>query len=150
MSLKEKLQSDLLESMRSKDVGRLSTLRLLKASIQNAEIAKGQPLEDADILVVLSREVRQRRESISEFRKGDRADLVEKEEAELAIILEYMPQQMSRDEIIAVARGVISEVGAQGPSDMGKVMGKLMPQLKGKVDGKEVSSAVGELLRSSS
>lgn len=136
--------------MRSKDVGRLSTLRLLKASIQNAEIAKGQPLEDADILVVLSREVRQRRESISEFRKGDRADLVEKEEAELAIILEYMPQQMSRDEIIAVARGVISEVGAQGPSDMGKVMGKLMPQLKGKVDGKEVSSAVGELLRSSS
>ncbi len=150
MSLKEKLQSDLLESMRSKDVGRLSTLRLLKASIQNAEIAKGQPLEDADILVVLSREVRQRRESISEFRKGDRADLVEKEEAELAIILEYMPQQMSRDEIIAAARGVISEVGAQGPSDMGKVMGKLMPHLKGKADGKEVSSAVGELLRSSS
>ena len=136
--------------MRSKDVGRLSTLRLLKASIQNAEIAKGQPLEDADILVVLSREVRQRRESISEFRKGDRADLVEKEEAELAIILEYMPQQMSRDEIIAAARGVISEVGAQGPSDMGKVMGKLMPHLKGKADGKEVSSAVGELLRSSS
>ena len=150
MSLKEKLQSDLLESMRSKNAGRLSTLRLLKASIQNAEIAKGEPLEDDEVLAVLSREAKQRRESISEFRKGNRTDLVEKEEAELATIVEYMPQQMSRDEIIAAAQGVIAEVGAQGPSDMGKVMGKLMPQLREKADGKEVSDVVGELLRSSS
>lgn len=135
--------------MRKSDRVRLSTLRLTRAEIHNAEIAKGKALDDAGVIEVLSREIKKRRESITEFEKGHRQDLVAKEQAELAILLEYLPPQMPRDEIETLAHRAIEEVGARGPGDKGKVMGKLMPQVKGKAEGKLVSDVVSELLSGS-
>ena len=132
--------------MKSRSKERTSTLRMLKAAIKNAEIAQGQLLEDASVTEVLSREVKRHRESIAEFAKANRHDAVGKEEAELAIILEYLPQQMSQEEIENISRQVMEEVGASSPQDKGKVMSKLMPQLKGKADGKLVNEVVMQLL----
>ena len=101
---------------------------------------------DDGVIQVLSREAKRRRESIDAFQKGNRPDLVEREEAELALISSYLPQQLSAEEITEIARSVIGETGAGGPGDRGKVMGRLMPQVKGKADGKLVSQIVGELL----
>jgi uncharacterized protein YqeY len=144
--LQDKLAADLKQAMKARDKTRLEALRMLRAAIKNTEIAQQKTLEDGDILAVIAKEVRQHRESISEFQKGNRQDLVAKEEAELNILLEYLPRQMSRDEITAAARQVIQEVGARGPGDKGKVMQKLMPQLKGKAEGRDVNEAVTELL----
>ncbi len=146
MTLLERLTADLKESLRQGDKLRSSVIRLAKAAIHNAEIAKGRPLEEGEVLEVLSRQVKQRRESIAEFEKAGREDLLSKEKAELSILLEYLPQQLSREEIAAAARQVIQEVGAQGPRDKGRVMGKLMPQLRGKAEGRLVSEVVDELL----
>ena len=132
--------------MKSGDKVRLEVIRLLRASIKNAEIKQQKSLEDPDILGVIATQAKQRRESIAEFAKGNRQDLVDKEEAELAILLEYLPQQISREEIVAAARQVIEEVGARGPGDKGKVMQKLMPQLKGKAEGRDINETVTELL----
>jgi len=118
------------------------------AAIKNAEIARQAALDDADILGIIAKEVRQRNESIEAFRLGNRHDLVVQEEVELAVLNEYLPRQMTREEIIAAARQVIKEVGAQGLADKGKVMPKLIAQLKGKADGREVNSVVTELLTS--
>jgi len=147
--LQEKLVADLKGAMKSGDKTRLEVLRLLRAGIKNAEIAQQKSLEDSDILGLIVKEAKQRRESIAEFRKADRQDLVGKEESELAILLEYLPEQISRDEIIAAARQVIEEVGARGPGDKGKVMQKLIPQLKGKAEGRDINEVVIELLSSS-
>jgi uncharacterized protein YqeY len=144
--LQDRIAADLRQAMKARDKTRLEALRMLRAAIKNTEIAQQKTLEDSDILAVLAKEVRQHRESISEFGKGNRQDLVAKEEAELNILLEYLPRQMSRDEIIAAARQAIEEVGARGPGDKGKVMQKLMPQLKGKAEGRDINEAVTELL----
>jgi uncharacterized protein YqeY len=144
--LKRKLTDDLKQALKSGDKLKCSVIRLIMASIKNAEIAKQAELEEADILGVIAKEVKQRKESIEAFKQGDRQDLVAKEEAEMAILQDYLPEQMSRDEIITAARKVIDEVGAQGPRDKGKVMGKLIPQLKGRADGKEINEVVTELL----
>lgn len=146
MSLQERLDADLKEAMRRGDAVRRSVIRLAKAAIHNAEIAEGSPLTEAGVTAILLREVKQRRESIAEYRKGNRQDLVAQEEAELAVLWEYLPKQLSRDEIVAEARKIIAETGAQGPADKGKVMGRLMAQLTGKADGREVSEVVSELL----
>lgn len=132
--------------MRGSDKLRCSVIRLLMAAIKNAEIARQTELEEADILGVIAKEVRQRKESIEAFKQGNRQDLVAQEEAEMAILKEYLPEQISRDKIIAAARKVIDEVGAKGAGDKGRVMGKLIPQLKGKADGKEINAIVTELL----
>ena len=124
----------------------MTVLRLVIAGIKNAEIDKGDSLDDAGVTEVLSREAKQHRESIAEFAKGNRQDLVDRNEEELAILMEYLPEQMSRADVEALARQVMEQVGARGPSDKGKVMGQLMPQLKGKADGKEVNEVVTELL----
>ena len=113
---------------------------------QLAEIAKLTPLTDEEQLAVLSTEVKRRRETIADAEKAGRADLIAREEAELEVVLGYLPKQMSREEVMAAAQQVIAEVGAKGPQDTGKVMGKLMPQLKGKADGKLTSEVVKELL----
>ena len=147
-SQKQKLVDDLKQAMRSGDKVRVSVLRLVMAAIKNTEIARKEDLEDADILGIIAKEVRQRRESIDAFRQGNRDDLVAQEEAEIPILQEYLPQQMTREEIIAKARRVITEVGAQGPGDKGKVMPKLIAQLKGKADGREINAVVTELLGS--
>ncbi len=149
MTIKEMLQSDLLEAVRKRDETRRSALRLLKSSIQYEEKAKGRDLQEGETLEVLSREAKKRRESIDEFRKANRLDLVDKEEAELAIVSEYLPKQLSREEVTVLARDVISEVGAQGPGDRGKVMGRLMSQLRTKADGNMVNEIVAELLSAS-
>ncbi len=146
--LKERLNNDLKQAMRGGDKVRRSVIRLVMAAIGNAEIARQAALEDTDILGIIAKEVRQRHESIDAFRLGNRQDLVAQEEAELAILNEYSPRQMTRDEIIAEARRVIEEVGAQGPGDKGKVMPKLIAQLKGRADGREINAVVTELLSS--
>jgi hypothetical protein len=145
-ALKQKLTDDLKQAMRGRDKLRSSVIRLIMAAIKNAEIAKQASLDEADILGIITKEARQRKESIEAFRQGDRQDLVAQEEAELAILKDYLPRQISRDEIIAYARKVIDQVGAQGPRDKGKVMTQLIPQLKGKADGREINAVVTELL----
>ena len=147
--LQEKLTADLKHAMKSGDKMRLEVLRMVRASIQNAEIAQQKTLDDPDILGIIAKEVKQHRESIAEFKKGNRQDLVDKEDAELAILLEYLPAQISREEIAAAARQVIEEVGARGPGDKGKVMQKLIPQLKGKAEGRDINDVVTELLSGS-
>ena len=145
-NLKQKLTDDIKQAMRGGDVVTRSTLRLLMASIKNAEIAKRAALDDADILGVIAKEVRQHQESIESFRQGNRQDLVAKEEAELAVLQGYLPQQMTHEEIVAAAREVIAEVGAKGPGDKGRVMPKLIAQLKGRADGREINAVVTGLL----
>jgi len=146
--LKQKLADDLKQALRQGDKVRLSVIRLVIAAINNAEIARQATLNDADIYGVIAKEIRQRKESIEAFKQGNRQDLVAQEKAELAILQQYLPQQMSREEIIAEARRVIGEVGAKGLSDKGKVMPKLIAQLKGKADGREINEVVTELLGS--
>ena len=145
-TIKLKLNNDLRNAIKARDQLRSLVIRLLMSSIKNAEIAKRAELEDADILGLIAKEVRQRKESIEAFKQGNRQDLVNREEAEMAILKEYLPEQINRDEIIVVARKVIDEVDAQGPSDKGKVMGKLISQLKGRADGREINAVVTELL----
>ena len=146
LGLSERLNSDLKQAMKNGDKVRRSVIRLVLASVQNAAIARKAALEDSDILGILAKEARQHQESIEAFKQGNRQDLVAQEEAELIILQEYLPQQITRDEIIAEARRIVEEVGAQGPGDKGKVMPKLMTQLKGKADGREINTVVTELL----
>ena len=139
---------DLKQAMRAKDKVRRSVIRLVMAAIKNAEIARQAALDDADILGIIAKEVRQHQESIEAFKLGNRQDLVTQEEAELAVLNEYLPRQMTRDEIITEAHRVIEEVGARGLSDKGKVMPQLIAQLKGRADGREINAIVTELLTS--
>jgi uncharacterized protein YqeY len=148
MPLAQKIRTDLEQSLRKKDQLRCSVLRLVLSSLHNAEIAQQKTLEDDGILIVLDKEAKMRRESIEAFEKGNRQDLVGKEKAELAILLEYLPEQMTREQIVDAARNVISELGASSVKDKGKVMSQLMPQLRGKAQGQEVSEVVTELLSS--
>jgi uncharacterized protein YqeY len=142
----ERLTSDLHQAVKQKDEKRRSTLRMLLASIKNAEIAKQKQLDDTDVLSVLAKEAKQRRESIELFKQGNRQDLVAGEEAELAIINEYLPSQLTHDELIDMVKKAIAETGATSPRDKGKVMSLLVPQTKGRAEGKDVSDIVTELL----
>ena len=146
VKIKQQLSADLKQSMKDGDTVKRGTLRMLMSAINNAEIAKKSPLEEGDILGVISKEVKQHRESIASFQQGNRLDLVAKEEAEMAILEAYLPEQMTREAIIAEAKKVITAVGAQGPGDKGRVMQQLMPGLKGKADGKEINAVVTDLL----
>lgn len=146
MTLEEKIRKDLYPAIKQQDKVRISTLRLLLSEIKNAEIAQGKPIDDNKVIDIIGKGARQRRESIDAFKQGNRSDLVAQEESELAIILEYLPKQMSREEIITAARQAIDIVGAKGEKDKGRVMSQLMPQLKGKAGGKEVGEIVSELL----
>lgn len=146
MSLKDKISDDLKQALKEGDDVRKRTLRLLLAAVHNAEIEKGGPLDDSGALAVIAKQAKQRRESAEEFRKGGRQDLVEREEAEEAVLQTYLPAAMSREEMVAAARKVIAEVGAQGPRDVGKVMPVLVKQLAGRAEGGEISAVVRELL----
>ncbi len=148
VGLRQKLSDDLKQAMKGGDKVRRSVIRLVIAAIINAEIARQAALDDTDILGIIAKEVRQRRESIEAFRQGERQDLVAQEEVELAILNEYLPRQMTREEITVAARQVIEGIGAQGPGDKGKVMPKLIAQLKGSADGREINTVVTELLSS--
>ena len=146
MSLKDKLMEDLKQALRQGDECGRSTLRLVMAAIKNAEIEKRHELDEEELLAIIAKEAKQRRESIAEFEKGGRQDLVGREKAELQVLLTYLPEQLSREEIEARARQIIEEVGATGPAQMGEVMRRLMPLMKGRADGKLVSQTVRELL----
>jgi len=145
-ALKQKLADDLKQAMRDGDKVKRSAIRMAMAAIKNAEIARQAALEDGDILGVITKEVRQRKESIEAFKQGGRQELVAIEEAEMAVLEQYLPQQMSRDEITAEARRVIGEVGAESIRDKGKVMPPLIAKLKGRADGREINEVVTELL----
>ena len=146
MGLKDTVREDLKIAVKRQQRVEVSTLRLLLSEIKYAEIAQQKPADDNKVLDVIAREVKRRRESIEAFKKGNRDDLVAQEEAELAILLCYLPKQMNRDEIMTAARQVIEALGARAPADKGKVMAQLMPQVKGKADGGQVSKIVSELL----
>jgi uncharacterized protein YqeY len=148
MNLKDRLMEDLKEAMRQGDEVRKSTVRLVRGAVKNAEIDAGHELSDEEVIAVIAREARQRRESIREFERGSRPDLVAREEAELRILEEYLPRQMTRQEIETEAQRVIGELGASGPGDMGTVMRHLMSRLKGRADGRVVNEVVMNLLRS--
>jgi len=144
--LKRSITDDIKGAMKSGDTVKKDTLRMLIASVNNAEKARQSDLDNADILGLIAKEVKRHQESIDAFKQGNRQDLVDKEEAEMAILQSYLPEQMSREDIAAAAREVIGVVGAQGTGDKGKVMKELMPKLKGKADGKEINDVVTELL----
>ncbi|MBN1862953.1 MAG: GatB/YqeY domain-containing protein [Dehalococcoidales bacterium] len=146
VGLKEKLDTELRQAIREKDVTRRSVIRLVMAAIKNAEIARRAALDEAGILGVIAKEVKQRQESIEAFRQGNRPDLVAQEEAELAILQEHLPPPATPEEIMVEARRLIAEVGAQGPRDKGKVMPQLIAKFKGRAEGKEINAAVTELL----
>lgn len=151
MGLREQLMDDLKEAMRQRDERLKTTIRSVIAALKKAETeldASGERvrLEDSDILALIAKQAKMRQESISEFRKGGREDLVAEEEAELTILQAYLPKQLGREEIEAKARQIIAEVEASGPRDMGKVMKPLMAHLRGRADGKLVNQIVRELL----
>jgi uncharacterized protein YqeY len=145
-TLKDKIQEALKRAIKRQQRVEMSTLRMLLSEIKYTEIAQQKPADDSRVLDAISREVKRHRESIEAFKKGNRDDLVAQEEAELAVLLSYLPKQMSREEVVVAARQSMDAVGARGPGDKGKVMAQLMPQLKGKADGREVSEIVSELL----
>jgi len=144
--LRERMDEDLRQAMRARDERRLSVLRLIRAGIKNAEVAAGKGLDEPGVAGVVSKEVKERRDSLEEFRKAGRDDLVAKEEAELAILLEYQPEQLSREQVAALVRETVAQTGASGAKDKGKVMSALMPRLRGKADVRMVNEVVTELL----
>jgi uncharacterized protein YqeY len=146
MNLKDRLAADLKEAMRGRDERRKTAIRLVIAGVKNTEVAEGKPLDDGGVLKVISKEVRRHRESIEGFQKGRRQDLVDGEEAELAVLLSYLPPAMSREEIVKAAREAIVQAGARGPADKGKVMPVLIAQLAGRAEGREINEVVTELL----
>ncbi len=148
MSLKEKLANDMKEAMKAREAGkaRLSVIRLVRGAVRQIEIDQKVELDDEGVLAVISKEVKQRRDSIEEFKKGGREDLVAQNEADVAILMEYLPAQLSEAEVRALVDEAVAAVGAQGPKDMGKVMKELMPKVKGKADGKLVNQLVKEAI----
>lgn len=148
-SLKQKIQEDLAEAMKAKDGAKISTLRMVKAAIEKFEAAgeKKKEASDEEILQVIAKEAKQRKESIEAFRKGSREDLAKKEEAELKILQSYLPEQISEEELKKVVQEVIQQLGAQGKGDFGKVMGAVISRVKGRAEGNAVSRLVGQILR---
>jgi uncharacterized protein YqeY len=143
MLLRDQVNADISSAMKAKDAARLSALRMLKAAIMNKGVEKGRDLDDAEVLQVVSTLVKQRRDSIEQFSTAGRADLVDKESAEITVLEHYLPPAASAEEIDAAVFEAIAETGASSPKDMGKVMKAVMPRLAGKnVDGRAVSEAV--------
>ena len=143
MSLEQTLSADIVTAMKAKDATRLTALRMLKTALTNKSIEKGRALEGAEELAVVSMLVKQRRDSIEQFTKGGRADLADKEQAEIAILNTYLPASASDDEIAAAVTAAIAETGAASAKDMGKVMKAVMPKLAGKhADGRTINDAV--------
>jgi uncharacterized protein YqeY len=143
----KKIQEDLKKAVKAQDRAQVSTLRMLLSALKNAELEEREELTEEKELAVLSTYARRVKESITEFEKGDRDDLVAKEKAELEIVMRYLPEQLSDEEIENEVKKVIDEVQAEGPKDMGRVMGEMMKRFKGRVDGKSVNRIVSGLLR---
>ena len=146
-AIKTKLEDDLKQAMRERNAPRRDVIRYIRSEIRNQEIRLRRDLEDDDAIQVLSRQAQQRRDSIEAFQNANRQDLVDKERAELEIITEYLPRQMGEDEIRGLVAQTVAETGAAGPRDMGKVMSAIMPQVRGRAEGRQVSALVSEKLR---
>jgi uncharacterized protein YqeY len=146
MSLLDNLNSDLKEALRNRDGERADLIRNLKSDLKYREIDKKAPLSDDDMVAVLSSAAKKRREAIEQFQAGGRDDLVQRETRQLDLINGYLPQQLSEEELAEVVEGVISEIGAVGPADLGKVMRELMPKVRGRADGSIVKQIVAARL----
>ncbi|NMM61946.1 GatB/YqeY domain-containing protein [Clostridium sp. P21] len=146
MSLKERLQEDWKQALKAKDKFKAGTISMARAAILLVEKTDGSKLTDEQVIEILAKEVKQRREAILEFEKGNRQDLVDKTNEEIEILLGYLPQQLSEEEISEIVRKAVDQVGASSMKDMGKVMALIMPETKGKADGKIVSQIVKQYL----
>lgn len=153
MTLKDQLNADLRDAMRANEETRKTTLRLLITAIKNAEIppegatsSERPVLDDDAVMALIRKEVKQRRDSIEAYTKANRPDLAEKEESEVAVLAGYLPQQMSREELVPIIRGIIERLGASGPADKGKVMPAVMAELRDRAEGREINAVVSELL----
>lgn len=146
MDMNVRLNEEMVRAAKARDKIRLSAIRMLKTALHNKEIELMRPLNETETMQILSLMVKQRKDSIEQFAKGGRADLVEKEEAELKILLEYLPAQMSEEEVEALIKKIIVEIDAVSVKDMGRVMKVLMPEITGKADGKAAGEKVKALL----
>ncbi len=148
MSTQDRFLEDMKAAMKAGETGklRLSVIRMVRAALKNAEIDRRHALAEDEVLEILAKEIKQRRDAIIEFAKGTRQDLIQLYEAEIAVLTEYLPQQMSADEIRKLVSEAIAKTGAAGPKDMGKVMGALVPQTRGRADGRLVNQLVKEML----
>ena len=146
MSLRQRLEADMKDAMRAREAERRDALRYVLSAVKNAEIEKRGELTEQEEIQLIRTQVKQRQDSIEQFRKGGREDLAEREEAQVKLLEVYLPQQMSDEELAAFVQQGIAETGAQGPKDMGKVMGALTKAANGRVDGRRLSAAVRDAL----
>ncbi len=146
MSLMEQLNEDMKQAMKNQEKLKLSVIRMVRAAVKNAEIDQRKTLNDEEVLMVLSRELKQRRESLQEFEKAGRQDLVEVLQQEISILTSYLPEQLTEEELEKIVAETIAEVGAKTKAELGKVMAQLMPKVKGKADGKLVNQLVQKAL----
>ena len=142
MSLKQTISDDMKTAMKAKDSERLGTIRLLQAAIKQKEVDERIELDDAAIVAIVDKLIKQRKDSITQFEAGGRQDLADKEKSELTVLQVYLPERMSAEEVTAAVKAIVAELGASGPGDMGKVMGAVKSQLAGKADMGQVSAAV--------
>ncbi|WNO04354.1 GatB/YqeY domain-containing protein [Rhodoferax mekongensis] len=142
MSLKDQITEDMKTAMRAKDSERLGTIRLLLSAMKQKEVDERVVLDDAMVVTIVDKLIKQRKDSIEAFKKAERADLADKEEAEMKVLQTYLPQRMSADEVLAEVKAIVAELGASGPGDMGKVMGVVKTKLAGKAEMGTVSAAV--------
>ncbi|MDD6135178.1 MAG: GatB/YqeY domain-containing protein [Selenomonadaceae bacterium] len=147
MSLKEQLTNDMKEAMKNHEKDRLAVIRMVRGAIRQQEIDGQKELGDEDIIAVLSKEVKMRKDSMEEFKKGGREDLVEKTQAEIDVLMPYLPAQLSEEEVRELVKAAVEQTGAATAKDMGKVMGVLMPKVKGRADGKRVNTIVRSFLQ---
>ena len=146
MDTQQQIESDFKDAMRASDDLRKRTYRMVLSSIKLAEVDKGEPLEEPDVLVILQKEIKSRRETIADAERAGRADIAAEAEAEIRILEPYLPQPLTHDEIEEMANEAIAEVGASSPKEMGMVMKVLMPRIQGRADGSQVSQIVRQLL----
>ena len=146
MSLSERLSDDMKQLMKSGDKFALSVVRMIRSAIKNVEIESRKTLSDDEVLDILSKEIKQRRDALQEFEKAGRDDLADQAKAEIDVIQRYMPQPLTDEELNAIVEETVREVGATSKSDMGKVMSAIMPKVKGRADGKQVNAAVQRFL----
>ncbi|WP_054251922.1 GatB/YqeY domain-containing protein [Neofamilia massiliensis] len=146
MSLKEKLMEDLKTSMKNKDILRKNTITMVRAAIKQEEVDKRIDLDDEGIIQIMGKQLKEKRNSIEEFQKGNRQDLVDQAEAEIAILLEYLPKQLTEEELTEIVKEVLDQGGYTSMKDMGKIMKDVMPKVQGKADGNMVNQVVRKIL----
>lgn len=147
MSLKDRLMDDLKTSMRNKDKIKKDVVTMVRSAVKQREVDERIELNDQDIIEIISKQVKQKRDAIEDFRKGERDDLVQLTEDEVKILLDYLPEQLSEEELTELVKTAIAEVGATSMKDMGKIMGNLMPKIKGKADGSSVNKIAKDYLK---